>query len=422
VGAGTPAFRVEDGVHFYAAGGATIVVKPRRASPLVSMAVCCRGGVLNETSATAGITRVMARSSIKGTRTRSSTQLAEETEALGGVIQPSVAADLLQWGLTVPSRHFAAGAELLADAALAPVFPRAEVEREQRNALSDLERLRDDMAEYPTRLCLSAAFGGHPYGFSLEEMEAGTSAVASDDIAAWHERVVTSGSPWVFVVGDVAPDDAVAVLAPLFEDLPPAPPRSQPRRPAWPDRPASREVLREKAQTALALGFPGPDRMDPDLYPLRVLSNAIAGGGGRLFEELRSRQSLAYTVTAYPLARLHAGAFVAYIAMAPERETEARERLLEQLELVAADELREEELRRAQRYTIGAWRIRTQTNGAQLADLARALLLGEGLERLRAFETRINGVTPAAIRTAAARTFDRSRVIEGVVRGSGGGR
>jgi zinc protease len=410
--------RVEDGVHFYEADGLSIVIKPRHSSPLVSLAICVRGGAVHETTAHAGITSLMARTSIKGTRNRSGAQLAEETEALGGVLLPSVSSDLVEWRLSLPSRHFTRGVELLADAALAPVFPHADVERERRNALSDLERLQDDMVQYPMRLFLSGAFAKHPYGFAPKEIERALRRLTPDDLRAWHERQVLSASPWVFVVGDVEPDDAAAAVAQRFAGLTPRPCANGARAPQWPEHGLVVEVEREKTQTALVLGFPGPARMDPQLYALRLLANVVSGLGGRLFEELRSRHSLAYSVTAYPIARALGGAFIGYIATSPEREAEARARLLEELEKITVQEVAQPEVERAQRYTIGAWQIRSQTNGAQLTDLANALLLGEGLERIRLFESRINSLTPTDILRAAKQYFQRDRLVEGIVRGN----
>lgn len=416
------ASRVEDGVYFFDAGAATIGVKPRHSSALVSLAICCRDGVLNESLANAGITSLMARASIKGTRARTAASLAEETEALGGVIVPSVTSDLLEWDLSLPSRHFARGVELLADAALGPIFPNVEVERERKNMISDLERVRDDMVQYPTRLFLSGAFPGHPYGYTLEDIESATRRLRADDLRDWHERAVLHGRQWVFIVGDVDPEFAAAEVCPYFADLEPRAANAAASRPQWPDQRVSRVAERARAQTAMMLGFPGPIRIDPELDALKLLANTISGLGGRLFEELRSRYSLAYSVTAYPIARLMGGAFVAYIATSPEREEEARTRLLDELAAITEADLAEDDVRRAKRYTIGAWQIRRQTNGAQLTDIARALLLEGGLERLRTFESRIEAVTPGAIRETAAKYFDAARLVEGVVRGSGGGR
>jgi zinc protease len=124
--------RVEDGVHMYAVddGGARIIVKPRRSAPLVSLALACRGGLLSEDDSTAGITGLMARTSVKGTRTRTGARLAEETESLGASLSPGAGLDTVDWTMSAPARHFERGLELLLDAALEPAFRPDDVERE----------------------------------------------------------------------------------------------------------------------------------------------------------------------------------------------------------------------------------------------------------------------------------------------------
>jgi zinc protease len=416
--------RVEDGVRFYAtsSGGARIVIRQRDTAPLVSIALYCRGGILAERADTAGMTGLMARTSVKGTLSRSGAQLAEEIEALGGSIGPGVTADLLDWTTSLPSRHLERGVELLLDAALQPSFPEAEAERERKIALSDVEQVRDDMQQYPLRLALAAAFPGHPYGFTLEQLEAGLRGADVSALAAWHRERVLRGAPHVLVVGDVPePDRGAAHIAQLLEERLEEPAGMDTAPAGW-GTPVQHAEERDKAQTAIVLAFPGPPRNHDDVYPLQVLSSAIAGLGGRLFEELRSRRSLAYAVSASPMARWLGGAFIAYIGTAPEREDEARVALLEELLRTASEPLPLEEVERAKRYMIGAWQIRQQTHSRQLADLAHALLLGSGLAELREFEARIRAVDPAGIQAAAARWLRPGHVIEAVVRGSGGGR
>ena len=417
--------RVDDGVHFYVVDGgrARIVIKPRNTAPLVSMALYCRGGILAETDANAGLTGLMTRTSVKGTRTRSALQLAEESEALGGSVGAGAGADMLDWVMSVPARHFAHGLDLLLDTALEPAFDEQEAERERKIALSDLEQLRDDMHNYPIRLALSAAFDGHPYGTGLETIQASLRAADLQSLHGWHRDRVLRGAPYIFVVGDVAdPDTAAALIAarlhghleePLGLGTSPA---------GWPGAGATRVETRDKAQTAIALAFPGPPRNHPDVYPLQLLSSAISGLGGRLFEELRSRRSLAYSVSAAPMARWLGGAFIAYIGTAPEREEEARAELVRELVRVTEELLEPQELERARRYMIGAWQIRQQTHGRQLADLAHALLLGEGLAELRQYEHRIASITAEQVREAAARWIVPAHMVEGVVRGTGGAR
>lgn len=416
--AATTADGVEDGVHFCTLpNGVRVAVKPRPTSPLVSMGIFLRGGVVEESSERAGITGLMMRTSIKGTRRRTARQIAEETEALGGSISPVAGPDLFQWTLSLPARSFAAGFSLLADVALRPTFPEEELETERRVALADLDRLRDDMYRYPMRLFLQGAFGGHPYGFTLGDMEVGLRGVDREALVRWHRELVLEGAPWVVVVGGVDPDAVARTVAEEMEEVRCRPEEATPRRPGWPGSPRVEGVDREKAQTALLLGFPGPDRNDPDIYALDVLSNAIGGLGGRLFEDLRSQRSLAYTVAAHPVARWLGGAFVGYIATAPEREDEARRGLIEHFERLADETLSPDEVERSKEYTIGTWKIRGQTNSAQLGDIAGALLLGPGLVELREFEDRIRAVTPVQIRETVRRYYDPNRLVEGLVRG-----
>jgi len=410
----------EDGVHFYELpDGTHVAVKPRRSMPLVSMAVWFRGGELGEMPEDAGITSLLARVSVKGTSSRTAAELAERSEAMGGAISHHVGADTFGWSLSLPSRHFEAGFELLADVVLNPAVPDAELERERQVMRSDLERVRDDTYQYPMQLFLQAAFPGSPYGYTLADMEGALERLDREALLGWHRRVVRHGQRWALVVGDVDPEAAAATVARELVGFEPAQEEGTVPAPLFAAAPREEAASLAKAQTALVLGFPGPARNDPQRYPLQVLSNVVSGLGGRLFEELRSKRSLAYTVTAYPIARWLAGAYVAYIATSPEREAEARAGLLQELEKLRQDPVEAEELERAIRYTIGAWQIRSQTNGAQLSDLAGALLLGHGLPELREHEARIRAVTADSILDAARRFLDPARLVEGIVRGTG---
>lgn len=417
----TPTAR-EDDVHFYdVADGVRVAIRPRRSS-LVAMGIFTRGGVLREAADTAGLTSLVARTAIKGTARMDAARIAEETEMLGGAIVPAVTMDAIQFTLTLPGRHLRRGFELLADVALRANFPEAELERERKVALADLDQVRDDMYRYPLRLFLQAAFAGHPYGLTMADTESTLRAASRTAVQDWHLESMLGGEPWVLMVGDVEPDTAAATIAAAFDGRSPARPGEVADSARWPEGVRTEAEQRAKAQTALVLGFPGPARDDPELFVGRILGHVMSGLGGRLFEELRGRRSLAYTVAAYPIAWWRGGAFVAYIATSPEREDEARRGLIEEFERVAAHGITPEELERAQNYAVGQWKVRRQTNAAQLADLAGALLLGDGLAELREFEPRIRAVTAEDVRSFVERHFDPNRLVEGIVRGTGSGR
>jgi zinc protease len=414
---------VEDGVRCYdlGTGSARLILKQRRSAPLVSLGLYSTGGSIAEPPASAGITALMARTSVRGTRRRNAHQLAVATEALGASISPGAGTDLIDWSISLPSRHLRPGLQLLLEAALEPTFPAAEAERERRLLLADIDQIRDDMHQYPLRLALSTAFAGHPYGLSLEALENGLRTIGAEGLSEWHRQRVLRGAPHIFIVGDVEDADATAALcADLVSGLLDDADGFTPDTPGW-HGPAERVESRDKAQTAIAFAFAGPPRNHPDVFPLQVLSSAISGLGGRLFEELRSKLSLAYSVSAGPMPRWLGGAFVAYIGTGPEREAEARAALLRELARTAAEPLPADDLERAQRYMVGTWQIRQQTNGSQLGDLAWALLLGGGLSEIREHEARIRAVTAEMVQQAAARWLLPDRVVTGIVRGRSGG-
>ena len=135
----------------------------------------------------------------------------------------------------------------------------------------------------------------------------------------------------------------------------------------------ARVVRRAKSQTALAMIFPGPSRRDPSRHAAQVWAAIASGLGGRLFEELRERRSLAYTVIASTWQRAGAGALVTYIATSPERESEAREAMLLELARFQEQPVTERELDQAVHYLGGQVEVQRDT-GASVALVGAASL------------------------------------------------
>jgi zinc protease len=402
-------------IHERLDNGAHLLIKRRSNLPLLSIAIAAHGGALFESHDQAGITALMARTSIKGTATRTAAQIAEQAERMGGSISPSGGSDLIDWEISVPSRHFEHAFDLISDVAFNAQFPDAELEIERKLTLAGLQHSRDDMYRYPMRLCMQAAFPGHSYGYALAELERGVTSLTAEQLRAWQRQRVLA-EPWVIIVGDIDANDAVRIAERQI-NAQAANGSAPPLLPPWPAEPVRLSEQREKAQSAIAIGFPGPHRNHDDVYPLQVLANAVGGLGGRFFEELRSKRSLAYTVALLPIFRAAAGMFAGYIATTPEREAEARAGLFEQFAGLVEAPLSEDEIARSQRYTIGSWQIRSQTNAAQLSDLRQAFLLGRGLAEIDEFEARIRAVDAAAIQRVAQKYFRPEVAVEGVVRG-----
>lgn len=405
------------GVRIYrTSGGVPILVRRKAGAAMVHLGVYAFGGARNEPAERAGVTTLVARTATKGTTSQSAEEIASRAEFLGGTVSASVGSENFGWSLSVPARGVESALALLADVVQRPSFPESALETERSLMLADLAALRDDMYRYPVRLATAAAFAGHPYGVGTLGSETSVRGVTLDAMRLWHEERVLSGPTLIGIVGDVDPDEIAAIAAAEFTGLH-ASPRLAIAPPGWPDAPRSEVELRDKAQTALALTFPGPTREDPERFAAHLIATMASGLGGRFFDELRDKRSLAYTVHAFATERLLAGMFIAYIATSPAREDEARAGLLAEFEKLRATLVGADELSRAQTYTIGSHAIRQQSGAAVLADIIDAWQFGRGLEELDEFEGRVLAVTPAEIQAVAERYFDPARIVEGIIRG-----
>lgn len=409
---------VDDGVHIYQLpNGLAALVMPRTGAPLVSLGVVQRGGSVEEPPKFEGLARLTAHAMLKGTTTRSGARIAEATEELGASVGVSAALESLGWTLTVPVRHVPTAITLMADVLQHPTFPEDAVDTERALAIAEVTRLRDDMHRWPMRLAMSAAYGAHPYARTVIGTPESLSAIDTSAIREFHASRVLCASTVLAVVGDVVPDEIAGTLAREFAELKfrqDAPPG----RAAWPAQLVQAADSRDKQQTAMTMLFPSADRQDNDRFAARVLSAIASGLGGRFFEQLRDKQSLAYTVSAYPIERRAGGLFAAYIATSPEREEEAREGLLNEFAKLRNAVPTHEELDRARQYLIGTHAISQQSSSAVLGELVDAWLFGSGVRERSDFASRIAAVTASDVRALAERYFNADVRVEGVVRGT----
>ena len=273
-------------------------------------------------------------------------------------------------------------------------------------------------SELPPALIITAAFdpirdSGEAYARKLAE--AGVPARLSRYEGVTHGFI---SLPFIRKADKAIDESAAAIVANEFGSLSPSTPLPL-RPPHWPGQVSVRADSRDKAQTALAIAFPGPARADPDRFAARIIAGIGSGLGGRFFDELRDRQSLAYTVHAYTSEHQLAGTFMSYIATSPEKEEVARAGLLAEFKRLRDEPVSDEELERAKRFAIGSHAIRQESGGAVLGDMIDAWMLGSGLRELDEHDARIEAVTAEDVQRLACEYFDPSRRAEGIVRGVG---
>jgi zinc protease len=403
---------------FRTAEGIPILVRRKLGTPMASIGVFIVGGAVEEEENEAGLTLLTARTMLKGTTTRTAAQIAEDAEMLGGVISASAGSDSFGWTLSVPKARLQQALELLGDVIQRPTIPEDSFETERSVALSNVAMLRDDMYRYPMRLASSVAFGGHPYGRPAMGTEETLRAISAEQAREWHRSRVLESAAVIGIVADVDVKEAADLVARELDALTL---KKSPKvgKPRWPKSIKIAAESRDKAQTAIALAFPAPPRTDDSRYAAGLIATVASGLGGRFFDELRDRQSLAYTVQAAVSEKRLAGMFLSYIATSPEKEDVARNGLLAEFEKLRDQPVTVGELTSAKEYVVGSHAISQESGGALLGEMLDAWMFGGGLGELLEHDVRVRAVTADQMRDLARKYFDPKRRVEGIVRGTG---
>ena len=397
--------------------GLTLLIKESHQVPIVSMGVFAKGGRSREIEAISGISGLNARTLLKGTRSRTAAQIATEIASLGGGISLSNDPDYLSGTLSILSKNFDSGLDVFTDILTEPTFPEEELSKEKENTIAQILRIKDDMFRYPMQLFYAVLFQGHPYGCPAQGHEETVTAINREKLLDWHASHFLPENLVVSVVGDVDTDKIKKLLEQrLCNDNSRENPFEIPKVQNLSKIESCIENL-DKNQTALVLGFSGPRYTNDDYYPLTVLQNVLSGLGGRFFEELRSRQSLAYQVSTFLVSRLYGGAFLAYIATSPQNEEQAKNGLLKEFEKLITEPISEQELKQSIQYTTGTHQIGLETCRAQMVQFAHNEMLGKGFEEVERFKAKIEKVTADNILEVARKYFDLNRYAVGMVRG-----
>jgi zinc protease len=405
--------------------GADLLVYRKAGVPLVNLGIYVPRRRFDP-PAQAGLGSLLVRAAVRGAGDLDAAALAFAFERLGGTLATSSASDWLGFGASVLSENLPEAASLLESVFSQPHLSDADVAAERGLMIAEAEQVADDMFRYPFQLAFSAAFGDRGYGLPVGGLRETLPAIAPGDVRTWHATAVGGVRPVVIAVGDVDPARASDDLAGAFAARPAIAASELSETVEWmpgagADSPV-RVVSRDKAQAALAMAFPGPSRRDRDHAAAQVWGAVASGLGGRLFEALRDRRSLAYTVVATAWQKARGGALLTYIATSPEREDEAREEMLVELERFTREPVAEAELRQAVNYLAGQAEVSRQSGGAMAGEILEAWLAGSGLEELADPAARFRAVQAEDVYRVAAASLDPARRAEGVVRGTGAGR
>jgi len=397
--------------------GVRIIVAEHHDVPVFSIHAAMLGGVLAETPATNGISNFAAEMLTRGTTERDREQLARDIESMAASLGGFSGHNSLGVSGSFLSEHFDEGLDLFLEVLRKPAFNNAEVDKARRELLLAIKNRDDNTSRVAFDLAYATVYPEHPYGMTTLGEAASVEKLSAGTLRSFYERSLDPRNLVVGIVGDIDADAVARKLGTALIDLEPIEPGFSVPEPApapTATRFGSQET--ERHQSHVVVGYPSVTVQDPDRYPLAVLDNILSGQSGRLFAELRDRDSLAYSVTAFFTKGLARGIFGGYIATDPANTERAIAGLLEQFDRVRDTEVSKDELKRAHRYLIGSRDISLQTNGAMAEEMTFNELYGLGYLAGREYADRILAVKADDVKRVAGSYLDpgiRAEIVVG---------
>ena len=402
---------------FELANGIRLLVKEDHRLPFVEFRAVFRGGVLSETKENNGLTQLMSRMLLQGTKKRSAEQIAMEIESVGGSIDTFGGNNSFGVNAETLSSDFDTGLNLLADVLLNPTFPTEAFERERGIQLATIEAQKDQLLQSAGRAMRRAMFGDQTYGLDAIGREGSVSKLSVDALKQFHREMTVPNNCVVAIFGDVKTADVKKVVERAFEDWKPGTLKA----PAALEAPAIKEPkhvveTRDKKQAVLVMGFPGINLFSPDRYALELLQEACSDLGSRLFLRIREQLGLAYYVGAQQFLGIAPGYFAFYCGTAPEKADLVEKEFLKEAELLRAEGLSEEELKRAKAKILGQKKIARQDVGHLATSASLDELYGLGFNFTDKEDQNIEAVTLEQVKAAAQKYLKAEAFVSAVVR------
>ena len=384
--------------------GIRLIIKENHRLPLASVRAVFLGGTRLEGSGKAGISGFTAKMLTKGTETRSASEIASTVESWAGEIGGFSGRNSFGLSAEFLSNDLSNGLELMADLILNSSFPEDEITKVRKDILMDIKTKNDDPENQLADLFYKTLYHEHPYGHPATGTEEGINSIERSDLLKWYKSLAVPSNMVITVAGDVIKEDFIKKIKELFQGIE-SPDFTAPDVLPEPRLEGVREVHadRQGEQVHIMIGYLDAGLKSRDNAVMTLVDTALSGQGGRLFTELRDKQSLAYSLSSLRSPGLETGAFAVYLACEPEKLKTAKEALFRELDKIKEGGLSDQELDDAKRYVSGNDAIAYETNGSQATRMALDELYGLGYDHYVRFNKEIKEVTTEDIKETLGR-------------------
>ena len=382
--------------------GLTVVTERMDRVETVSLGAYVAAGTRHETAEENGASHFLEHMAFKGTERRTAAGIAEEIEAVGGHINAYTAREQTAYYVKVLKEDMALGADLIGDILTHSTFDAEELERERGVILQEIGQANDTPDDIVFDHFQETAYPDQPMGRPTLGTEKGIRAMRRDALMGYMKRHYTASNTVVAAAGNLHHDDFLELATRHFADLP-----THAAPPALPGRYTGGEFreARDLDQVHIVLGFPAVAYGDPDFYPSMLLSTLLGGGmSSRLFQEVREKRGLVYSIYSFTAPSMDGGMFGIYAGTGESEAAELMPVTLDELRKVQ-DQVTAAELARARAQVKAGLLMSLESTGSRCEQLARQLQVFGRVIPTAETVARIEAVAIADIQRAAARIF-----------------
>jgi zinc protease len=390
--------------------GTTVLARENWSAPSVVVEGYLQVGNLDEPEGLAGLASFTSGMLGRGTRSRSFAEINELVESVGASL--GFSADRRVTGFSAKSlaEDLDLILDVLADELREPVFPAEYVERLRGMRLTAIAERENDTRHMAGMAFRELMYGTHPLGRDLLGSRQSNAAIGREELVSFYQSYYRARGMVIAIVGAVPAEVAVSKVADTLGDWV----GDRPPLPAIPPVTHS-DGIRErrvsmpgKSQTDLIVGWPAMRRLDPDFDGARVANTVLGVFGmmGRLGENVRELQGMAYYAYSRLSANRDPGTWVAIAGVAPENVERAFQAILVEIERLRQEAVSDSELQDCKRYLTGSLPIHLETNDGVAGTLVEIEWHGLGLDYLQRYRDIVEGVTARDVQTAAQKYLD----------------
>jgi predicted Zn-dependent peptidase len=366
-----------------------------------------RVGSRNESIEQAGISHFLEHLLFKGTARFSSTEIDQIFDGLGAEINAGTGKETTSVYSRFLDQHLERAFDVMADMVLRPTYP--DIESERQVVIEEIAMYEDEPSDKVHDVLSSAVFGDHPLGRPIIGTADVIANVPVPEIAEYHDGRYTGPNLVVAAAGSLDHERVVELVAEAFTASPGEQNAAVPAE--GNGGPTVRFHEKQTEQYHLCLGAPGMSRSDERRFTLRVLDTILGGSSSsRLFQEVREKRGLAYSVYSYASQYVDSGQVALYVGTRPDRVQEAMEVIGSELRKLQDSSITPEEFERAKENVKGRTVLAMESTLARMNRLGSSVLMGVPLLTLDEVVAAIDAVTLDGVTELARDLFVPERL------------